>query len=444
MPNINLGSNNQVGAVSVGSVAGRDVYNFTISDPSQAFVDSLVGLLERRAQLSAGLGVDTAHYAWGHLIAEKLTGFIGRAHVFAAIERFLTGQPNGYLFIEGDPGMGKSTVLGEYVRRTGCLAHVNSRHLGISSASQFLHHLCVQLITAASLPYPQLPPETTRDGAFLNRLLHEAAATLAPGERLVIAVDALDEVSLAGADPDANLLYLPASLPANVYFILTRRRVDLPLMLFAPQETIDLTAYAAENRSDIVAYLQQAIQRPALAAWITAQGLTTAAFVELLAERSEHNFMYLHLVLSEIEQGAYADLHAQMLPRGLAAYYEDHWKRMGMRATPPPRAKIAMIYIICEARAPVSSELIAYVARRANLTIDAIDIQQMLDEWRQFLHMQPLPTGTRYSLYHTSFQDFLYRKEVIQKAGVTIPQINALIAESLLAELYADPPDDDL
>jgi len=29
----------------------------------------------------------------------------------------------GYFTIEGDPGAGKSAILAEYVRRTGCIAH---------------------------------------------------------------------------------------------------------------------------------------------------------------------------------------------------------------------------------------------------------------------------------------------------------------------------------
>jgi hypothetical protein len=44
---------------------------------------------------------------------------VGREEVFLAIENFLTdGNQNcGYFIIEAKPGIGKSTILAEYVRR---------------------------------------------------------------------------------------------------------------------------------------------------------------------------------------------------------------------------------------------------------------------------------------------------------------------------------------
>ncbi|MBX0331469.1 ATP-binding protein, partial [Oscillochloris sp. ZM17-4] len=430
---ISTGSINSATSVTIGHTIRQVVQHFNL--PSEA----VAALFDLRTQLSASLSLDTAHYTWSNLVADKLQGFVGREYVFAEIERFLSSRPNGYFLIEGDPGIGKSTLLAEYVRRTGCLAYFNHRSLGISSTTQFLQHLCAQIIIDAQLPYTHLPPEATRDGAFLVRLLREAAARLTPGERLVIAIDALDEVDLAGAAPGANILCLPGHLPNNVYFILTRRRVDLPLFISTPQQALNLMFHQLENRDDVERYLREAVQRPALQAWIVTQGLSADDFVALLAERSENNFMYLRLVLPEIAQGAYTSLSATMLPRGLEQYYDDHWVRMGMMTAPLPRAKIFMIYIICEARQPVSSSLIAYVARHAKLAMDELDIQAMLLDWLQFLHEQKVAMGTRYSIYHTSFRDFLHRKDIVQKAGVTIPGINALIAESLLRELYGDP-----
>ena len=49
------------------------------------------------------------------LIEDKTKDFVGREYVFNAIADFLTNQPNGYFIIEGDPGMGKSPILAEYI-----------------------------------------------------------------------------------------------------------------------------------------------------------------------------------------------------------------------------------------------------------------------------------------------------------------------------------------
>src|SRR5262245_46004334 len=100
------------------------------------------------------------------LIADKTEGFVGREYVFAAIDSFLASQPSGYFVVEGDPGVGKSAILAEYVRRHGCVAHFNVRSQGVNRADQFLASVCAQVIARYELPYPALPPDATRDGAF--------------------------------------------------------------------------------------------------------------------------------------------------------------------------------------------------------------------------------------------------------------------------------------
>jgi hypothetical protein len=81
--------------------------------------------------------------------------------------------------------------------------------------------------------------------------------------------------------------------------------------------------------------------------------------------------------------------------------------------------------------------LIAEFAGEEELTV-----QEVLDDWDQFLHEQRAEGQTRYSVYHASFRDFLYRKDIVQAAGVTLKEINALIADSLWDELFGDKPSD--
>lgn len=60
-----------------------------------------------------------------------------------------------------------------------------------------------------------------------------------PAPKLVITVDALDEVDLKSQTEGANVLYLPASLPNGVYFIVTKRPTPLPLVV-NKQQIFDL------------------------------------------------------------------------------------------------------------------------------------------------------------------------------------------------------------
>ena len=58
---------------------------------------------------------------------------------------------------------------------------------------------------------------------------------------------------------------------------------------------------------------------------------------------------------------------------------------------------------------------------------DSIMVQSVLDEWEPFLHKQKVDGCTRYSIYHSSFKEFLNRKEIV-RTGTTKESINRLIA----------------
>lgn len=358
---------------------------------------------------------------------------MGRANVFQAIDSFLSSQPNGYFTIAGDPGVGKSAILAQFVRRTGCLAHFNVRSQGIDRTDQFLDSICRQLADRYTLPYTSPPAGALRDGVIFKELLDQAAGSLPEGERLVIAIDALDEVDLASQNPRANVLYLPSSLPDRVYIVMTRRSVTLPLVVNAPQHLFDLMDHPEESLKDAETYIRLAAGRPALQEWIRSQGIGTEDFVTVLAGKSESNFMYLRYVLMDIEHRLYWDFSIDNLPEGLEAYYEDHWRRMGMTAVPLPQVKVKIIYVMAEVRQPVPRYLVSEFAGEDQLTV-----QESLDEWAQFLHQVTLEEQPHYSLYHTSFRDFLHRKDIVQAAGVTLQGIHALIADNLWQELVRD------
>ena len=427
---ISVGNISNATGVAVGRNIRQVINNFNL--PHEA----VAALLDLRQMLGKALYKDTGYYHLGTIIADKARDFVGRDYVFEAIDQFLESQPNGYFSIIGPPGLGKTAIIAEYLRRKGCIAHFNVRALGVTNARQFLENVCTQLIIDSQLPHASLPANALQDGAFLLKLLYEAGQKLAPGDRIVILVDALDEAELGGNPPGANVLFLPKTLPQGVYFVMTRRPASVPLVVEAPHQSLDLMAHSTENRDDIESYLRRTVKRPALHSWINVQGLSAPDFVTKLADLSESNFMYLRYVLPEIEGGAYQSLSIEKLPSGLEGYYEDHWRQMGMTAKPLPRIKIRIVYILCEVRQPVSRKLLSEFASDQAISVDELTVQEVLDEWRQFLLDQRAPEGARYGVYHSSFRDFLHRKDIVQAVGVTIKDINALIANNLWDELF--------
>lgn len=361
------------------------------------------------------------------LIEDKTKWFVGRTYVFEAIESFITNNSSGYFTIVGDPGQGKSAILARYAQMTGCVAYFNVQLQGMDKAEQFLESVCHQLIVRYNLPYDALPPNATQDGEFLNQLLEDSASK-AENYPVVVAVDALDEVDPASYG-SANILYLPPQLPNGVYFILTRRRVNVPLTLYVPAQAISLLdeEYRVGSEEDLRVYIRRRIDSSdTLQEMLDGRQESIPESIDRLTEKSEINFMYLHYVLQDIENGLYQDLELAHFPSGLQGYYEFHWRRMGMMKDPPPIEKIKIIYILGEVRESVSRRKISDFSGE-----DEYTVQRVLTEWEQFL-TESTKDKKCYSTYHTSFGDFLHRQDILEKHPVTIPGIHQLIAKNEL------------
>jgi hypothetical protein len=368
------------------------------------------------------------------IIQDRTQDFTGRQFVFAAIAEFLQNNRKGYFILEADPGVGKSSIMAKLVLllKRRCVAHFNSQSQGIVRAEQFLENACTQLIRGFQLNHPQLPENATRDGNFLSRLLGEVSAKLG-GKKLIVVVDALDEVDLSLQGRGSNVLYLPDALPDNVYFIVSKQPKTLPFP--NNHHVFDLMQYSAESLADVKLYIDKRTSNSAsIQNWINRQNLQREQFVAAVAEKSQNNFMYLRYVLNDIDSGKYSDVNLQDLPRELEGYYEKHWARMEMAVKDKElrRRKLKVIYLLTKTRKPVSCDLLADFAEE-----DALDVQEVLDDWEQFLRRSG-DSPPDYSIYHASFQRFLHRIDVVQKAGVSLRDIETAISDNLWEDLYGD------
>jgi len=404
-----------------------------IDEGVDTFIASCQGLDEQFNKLLTTLkGPSPVPADFAAFIEEKTQEFFGREFVFEAIQQFCQQQAKGYFIIEADPGVGKSALLAQYVQQTGCLAYFNILSENRTSTEDFLRSICAQLIERYGLAYDlPLHPDNTRNGNFLSKLLTEAAAKT---DRLVIAVDALDEVELKSQNSDSNVLYLPKHLPNGVYFVLTKRPEVLPFVVSAPQQEFDMMAdeYYPANLEDIRGFIRYRSQREPIQRWLTAQGVTEAQFSQVLAENSETNFMYLKYILDDIERGKYANFNLENLPKGLQQYYQQHWQRMKMNTQPLPITKLKIIYFLTQTNKPISCRLLSQLAGEISLTV-----QEILNEWSQFLRIQRQP-GQKplYSIYHKSFNDFLYRQDIVQEVESLVTPIQTEIADKSWEMLY--------
>jgi hypothetical protein len=345
------------------------------------------------------------------LVRDRTQSFVGRDYVFRAITGALSDSEfsSGYVVIQGEPGIGKTSLIAELASRHGHVHHFNIASQNIRSTGDFLASICAQLIVKYGLPYDELPSQARIDGGFLLRVLNEISKAH-PENKVVVLVDSLDESDF---DPRGigNPLLLPRALPPGVYFIVTSRERVAERLLVDRREDIYLRDTDPENLDDVRRFAElQLAEHPGL------DGEPSATrIVDVVVDRSDGNFMYVVHVLRDIRRGRLElkDLDdPRKLPKGLRAYYQTHWRLM--RERDGDRFQTYYEPVVCmlaTARKPVALEQIGEWTQ-----LKLTQVREVVREWADFLNVDLGPDGeSRYRIYHTSFQDFLREEVGLQK-----------------------------
>lgn len=339
-------------------------------------------------------------------IEDRRKGFHGRDHIFNQIDDFLVDSQykSGVLLIQGDPGIGKSALMAEFVRRRQLTVYHFIMALStINKRRHFLGNICARLIESCVLEYRVLPDDYDRDGRVLMRLLEQAAQSHDQKNPLIIVVDALDE--LENADGHPNPLLLPEALPDGVFFIISSR-IRSNVGLGGQVHRIVIDPSHSYNKLDIREYIEIQPKGKDTIAWMKKRGLSDADFTDLLSTISEGNFMYLKHVLPEINNGGFQNDSVEEMPVGLISYYQQHWKNMERLAGGIREVSEPVLCTIAAARSPLLATKIASVTG-----VDLVDVHKCIHAWREFLHKygptSPSDNEPVYGLYHLEFARFL-------------------------------------
>jgi NACHT domain len=337
------------------------------------------------------------------LIDERTEDFVGRRRFGERLWTILGDDAfrSGYLFVHGEPGIGKTALLAKLVRERNLVHHFNSALIGITSRERFLRNVCAQLILRYELPHERLPAGATSDSGFLLGLLTRAAKR----ERVIVAVDAVDEA--VAAEDMQNRLFLPPALPLGVFFVVTMRDPDdVDLYVDEPRD-LPLLEMDAENQADIRKYIAMFLDRHrrAMTRRLTELGLAEDEFTATLADRSEGNFMYLRHVLRGIRDKTIGGVDAEgirELPRGLRAYYTQLEKQLVRRIGGDPDRELAILGVLAAWPSPLTDHRLARFAGE-NVTMT----RAVLRRWLPFLNQVRVDGQPGYALYHASFREFL-------------------------------------
>lgn len=344
--------------------------------------------------------------AFDSFIADRTKDFVGRQFVFDALDKFMSDPQfdSGYFIIKGEPGIGKSAIMAQLVKTRGLIHHFNIALQSINKPKHFLQSICAQLIAKFSLDHKTWPPDADKDGAFLNQLLSESSEKLAEGEKLLIGIDALDEVDMIEIPESANVLYLPQSLPEGVFFVVTtRHKFDIRVQVIN-SESLDIEAASPNNQEDARQYIESRLSDDKIQQRIKEWEVTEKEFVDTILKKSEANFMYLKYVLLDIRKGDFKEGKLDELPDTLIGYYRRHWKQMKSKnAETFEKFQQSVVCVLATVKEAIS------INQVSNFTdLEFTKIRDVIREWFEFLYeefseeQKPL-----YRIYHSSFQEFL-------------------------------------
>ncbi|MFM6201710.1 MAG: ATP-binding protein, partial [Dolichospermum sp.] len=92
-----------------------------------------------------------------NIVDDKTREFVGREYIYDQIDEYLKDEsfPSGYILLKGEPGIGKTALMANLVRKRKWIHHFVTE--GTDSTEIFLASICSQLIVKYELPHSKLP-----------------------------------------------------------------------------------------------------------------------------------------------------------------------------------------------------------------------------------------------------------------------------------------------
>ncbi|MBN3961527.1 AAA family ATPase [Nostoc sp. NMS8] len=280
------------------------------------------------------------------IILKKSQNFTNCELIFTAINDFLHKCDRGYFTIVGSPGSGKSAILAQFFASYNSNPDIKIIYYNAQIEGKNTAEDFLKYVCSQLIrKTEEIPDNATEESWFLSLLLQRISDELVPNQKLIIAIDALDTINPKNQPLGTNLLYLPRYLPQGIYFLLTRRPFKK-----------EKSGLLIEAPSQILDLSQHDLKN-----WDTDSAFT------------------------------------------------QHWQKMQGEGFSDIAMKILQILATAENEGISVSTILQRIYRTNPPTIDAdiFDIEEVLENWFEFLQQHQVNNQIRYSLYHPNFRDWL-------------------------------------
>lgn len=381
--------------------------------------------------------------------ASHLSTFAGRANWLAQIEEWSNSSSTGnYLLLLGPPGQGKSALLAQFAYRTGlstfrkqethkreqaevaCLLHMVKSHKNARRFLQFLIYQAEQLLGATL-------GETLYQGNIedLRNILVGLLEKLRQKyERILVVIDALDELDVSGN----RIQFLPENLPDGIQILLSCRP-DIPLVkaLQHRLEKLTIKNLPPLGPEDLPPFLERYLDPSDIT------DLRQKIDFKSLFRRTDGNPLFLkramERILDEVRQARKKNLPVPIIdvdtfPNTVDAVFEDIYceiseKYGGANTNNIGRVKARLIQMLSIALEPLSiSDLRGLLRIDESLTSVVyknegrepgwkFSLEETRDAVWQMSEYLLSYDGERFLPFHQGFADYLHRT-VMGRDGV--------------------------
>ena len=365
-----------------------------------------------------------------------LARFTGREWLIRQIDAFIQRRPRGYVIIQAEAGVGKSTLAAHLAGTRPWPCHF-TRLPGGRSPEAARKSLAAQMIAGWDLPKwapdGTLPVASSRPDWF-SRLLEAAARKRdqqrpeeALREPIVMVVDGLDEAEPEAAGGRGLPLGLPESLPDGVYVVATSRfGIDRALHAVRnPADWLQIDVEGTGNLDDMRRFIQDVTspergdQR--LMEMLDGAGVDVGWFRANVAQACAGVWIYLRYVLDEIRDGIRNPRSVGDLPGDLAGFYAEQierWRGAAEDETAHRRweqVRLPLLGVLGAARTPLTEAELAEFTRMPSTEAARVFVEETA---RAFLSCRDDdPPGSpkdasrhgspKYALRHQSLRDLL-------------------------------------
>ncbi|MEO1373848.1 MAG: ATP-binding protein [Cyanobacteria bacterium J06635_10] len=286
------------------------------------------------------------------IILQKSQNFTNSEFIFNIIKNFIQNYNRGYFTIIGSPGSGKSAILAKYIIDNPDAIYYNAQVEGKNTAKEFLKYICTQLISridGREWGVEKIPENTAEASSFFSLLLQ-------------------------------NISVMPSASSSAYRQQPTQRLI------------IAIDALNAINPNS---------QPPGTNLFYLPRYIPNGVY-----------FLLTRRPFKTEQSGLLIESPSQIL--NLSEYglknweneqnYTQHWQKMQGEGLSDVGLQVLRVLTSAENEGASLHQIMQIT------DADVLDIQEVLDNWFEFLQQKRIGKESHYSLYHPHFRDWLAKQ----------------------------------